>query len=1431
MSILGDEIPTNTSEDFGFKSLGQKNILPSSEELLPFSALNHFSILNGKSLYIAYSNDRIIIGDLQVLREFIENKEELSRDELNKKFEETIPDVVFCGFNANAKAIVATRSGSIITIDTDSFAKSQNSIELNKTVLTAKLHHNLLWILDEENDLFYFDPISNETSKTIKENVKSFDLHDDKLYLLLNAETENIQIYKGERNPKLQNTFSNAEEINEAIEEEALFPIAISFVSDNQLLLVYGNEITAEMEEVSYDQKMYIAKINEDGTEISFHESFDIAPAFGSVLRYPSFYNILLNKLIPDCEYISIMGSSCASELTIYDSKEVIQPSQDSERAVLPISQITDNDTNPTGIALDISTTGKIFEVCLGVDQIERLPLIYILNNEGNLQIVGLFHSSAIKDNKFNISNLETVLHKENRLAPSDMDNENIKEKQSLEPVPPQKQQARDIPTEEPMEKPLFGSSFGSNVENPFTIKTEGSDLASPFANLSTKTDSEDQNSTNTEFSSAPSKPFSFGQSSADQSSFGQNSFGKPTFGQSKFEQLKIDETSTEQTATTSPSFGKPAFGQSLNKQADTAASAFGKPAFGTPAFGQPSTEEANSTTSAFGKPAFDGSSTEKPSFGTPTFGQSTFGQAVSGESSFGKSMIGSSTFGHTSTAQNSFGTPTFAQSATTSTVSNAFGKPAFGATSFGSLKTESTNNDQNDSETSKPLFGFTKTDDSNKAVSEAVSETVSFGKPAFGTPSFGTSSFGNTQSSGESPFGRPTFGTSAFAQTSAKPTFTIPSGSPFGNLSKKESPFTNLSEQSKENSATTTGPQSEEKDAITTEKKDADESQTTDKEEKPEPQNESLIGSLTDRIKKSSNISSNDLKFSTFGQSSKTTTMASPSPFSSFTDKIKNPTNEPSPFSLKDNPALQLQGSAEEESDESEIAEETTDEIKEDDAKEISENEEVEINKKLVESLKLSNDVVQTKNEKEPEEEPLPEEDETDTNEGHIENQSDLELLEPEKEDESIGSDMEIIEKTESILNVDEKGMVVSVELREYTDGIMSLESFTGYPVAGGEFPKETDDESDVEEPDTRESYEDMTGIADSDREGLDEENLEDLLVSEGVQASPETVSTPMQTETPEVDDKCIPYAVPVNAGIQTTPYETSHFEIQAFEGNEQYLAEYYKPKPLSQYYTNALLKIPKLSTDPIMKSMEKTYYLIEAELSVLDDNVKNFDAFFKDQCNLELEQRTKESLPSVYTWRLSEVDRLQEIVDDVKPTCGKNSSSLDELSEEISDATVKVLKTKNEMDELKEFIYQVEYLTDSTKDNKFRNLGLHQAKMQAKLRRKMNKAHDELSSIMESLNIMKVYISKDSGVERNVLLGQMTDIKEHHEGVLANIKKLQDDIQKLSLVPVKPMDDDEKAYENLTKEDITSIDIVELGLKQNTKKELGSFFKLLHK
>ena len=1385
MSTLQEEVPTNTSEDFGFKSLGQKNILPSSEEKLPFASLEHFSILNGKLLYIAYSNDRLIIGDLQVLREFVQNKEELNRDELEKLFEETIPDVIFCGFNANAKAIIVTKSGSLITIDSTSFEKSQESIELNRTILTAKLFHNLLWILDNTNHLFYFDPINNKTSENIQDNVNSFDLYEDKLYLLLNSETENIQILKGERSPELVKSFSNPEEINNIINDDGLKPINISVVSKKRFLIVYGNDVSPEEEDVSYDQKMYIAELNNDETSLIFHESFDIDPPFGSVLRYPHFYNVVFKNLIPDYEYISVLGSSCASELTIYDSKEVVQPSQDSERAVLPISQITDNDTNPTGLALDISTNGKIFDVCLGVDEVEKLPLLYILNNEGDLQIVGLFYSTAIKEGKFNMSSLEDDLHKNNRIAPLVSKDSSVTNTSDKQPTQVKKDIKEDYGGKDSQNKTTFVERYVPTSENSLALKNDSSTLVSPFASLSNKATSEDKTAEAVATAFNSNKPFSFGKTSTPQSSLGQTSFGQTSFGQTSFGQTSFGQKPDIEThETSSYAFGKPAFENlTSSKLPDNKISEQSKQEEPPLTSNLNATNENKSKTNMFG---FNSTSSEVK-----------------------KTEQNSNLFG-----KQSFGAP-------------SFGAPSFGAPSFGA-----------------PSFGASASNTEDKSTESA------FGKLSFGTPSFEQSSnpvasINNTGSvfgsigKQDSPFANLGKQDSPFANLGKQ-------DSPFANIGKQESPFANLGKSNSpfgSSNKASSDIEKEEKIEVSENEENANNLAKQDDNESQEvieKKTESTIESLTNKIKKSANMTTGPLELTPFNKPTMETAVPSPSPFSSFTNKIKETSNAFTSFSMQNNAAITLKDAtptfeADNETEENlDNSEESIGDVSGPDAvQDVSEDvtkikQAPEISEPESEIEESVEEFEQDKSESDNKFEPK---------ECELEDGFDAEVVGFEvKQDEknnvlSEETDMEAIEKTESVQNTLESNEPILHQTLKHDDLPKSLEEVTDFPEVEGESPH-AEDENETDE--SIESFENLSGVVCSDGEGICDVGVDATVnvTSKGIQVVSKTNSIEMQTETPEVDDKCIPYVTSTNAEVQTTEYSMCDFEVQTFEGSESYLAQLYKPKPLNEYYMDAVIdSMPPLSTDPVMKSMEKTYYLIESVLDVLKDNITNLDNFFMDQSTIELEKRTTETLPNLYTWRISETQRLYDIVDGLKDGYLSNGDKLEELSDEVSESTVQVLKTKNEMDELKEFIYQVSFMADTSKDNKYCRLSLHQTKMQTRLRQKMSRAYDELRSITESLNILKVYISKDSGIERDVLIEKMSEAKKHHQGVLVNIKKLQGDIEKLSLIPNKVKSKDLDECEDLEKENITSIDIVGLGMEQNTKRQLGEFFKRLNK
>ena len=928
--------------------------------------------------------------------------------------------------------------------------------------------------------------------------------------------------------------------------------------------------------------------------------------------------------------------------------------------------------------------------------------------------------------------------------------------------------------------------------------------------------------------------------------------------------------------------FGKPAFGFSSS----TAAPAFGAlsntaaPAFGSPAFGSAVTSEK----SAFGKPAFGSTdATNKPAFGSPSFGSTN----ASDKPAFSKPTFGSAAFGSTSTSEtSSFGKPAFGSAttlsapafgSTTTTSAPAFGTPAFGSAStseksaFGKTAFDLSNKD------STPSFG-----ESNKTAAPSFG-TPSFtstesSKPTFGAPSFGSSSFGsaattaatfgslktdnqnttNSDSNNKFSFGNLKLSDSPFTigGKNDSPFASISQGtSPFANIAKGPSPFGKLNDSKPSSTETEKADNLESKpkdikdkeDTVTSENDEDDVTSPQEESSEKTASNGGTIETLMDRIKQSANIQPDKISVSHLTTAPEGNSGKSESPFSSFTDTIKKPSSTLGSFSINDNPAFSFSSTKKAEAaaeiptdDEEEIALEQEDEealgnltindkesdassasvahVGEDQLKDVEKTPESDL--EVIEKTKSMEDLECNSNDSEEAESEIS----NDVNEDKdIESDNDTANDSSKVELEKDGCGIDIEEKAEEVPLQSDNDELEKDELNNDEESIPEEEQ---------DEEEQDEDEQDEDEHDDQdkdiESFEDLTGVLDEKGElDVPEETSTDAETTTQEENSV-SVSSGVQTDAADYVEQSTQPITSVDIEVQTEAVDLCDFQVQAFEGSESYLAEEYKPKPLPKYYTNAKIdSIPSMATTPIMRSMEKTYHMIEAELSVLNDNIKNLDGFFKDQCTVELNERTVESLPNIYTWRLSEATRLQTIVEDLTPEYEKNGHDLDTLSEDLSDFTMKVLKSHSEMDELKEFIYQVEYLINTSLDNKHRNLSLHQSKMQGKLRQKMSKINDELQCINKSVDVLKMYASENNAVERAVLVERLVESKAKHEELLEHLQRLHQQSEELQ--KLKTSDPEGDSYD-IAREEITSMEIVDLGMQLNTKREIGALFKQLN-
>ncbi|CDH11274.1 uncharacterized protein ZBAI_03060 [Zygosaccharomyces bailii ISA1307] len=734
MSTLGPEIETVISEDYGFKKLGQTTILPSYDEKLPFACLQNLDISNTASLYVACSGSKIVIGSLQLLRDYIQND---SKFDLTFLWEREAADVIAVKLIRGDNMVFVNRSGHVFLLDLKKLGDPQRIGAFDRSLEQVKIWRNCaLLALDSQNQLCSYH-LEKKHLAPLVDDVVSFDLLEDQLYTFHKDYSVQIHVMQNFQATEKKEEFSTPSELLEEIKDE-YSPISISALSNNQYQLVYGIPVAETEEDVSYDHKIYV--VSRSGADFSFQESFDITPAFGSVLRFPTYYTTALPKVFEGEQQIDILASSCSSEVTVWDSERVIQPAQDSERAVLPISKVTDNDTNPVGIALDVVTEGTIAEPCPGVDAVDKLPLVYILNNEGSLQIVGIYHSTAIKQGKLSLTALKQSLTAEETAEEIGQDAINKPESQET---------SNDIGEEKATES-LAGFNLGGSGDD---SRRESNTVFGEFG----LKDSEKQSGT-AAFGKSLSESTGKEQNTSQTSTFGKPTFGKPAFGTAV----------TSNLSGRSP-FGKPAFGTvaTNNSSGETP---FGKPAFGQPSFGQSSfgqqsfsltNKNSPPANSSFGKPSF-----QLNSRNSSTFGSSSFGQSSSNQSS---GIVGSP-FGKFTSDQSKSESP-FASLAKNKNQGDkpAFGIPSKSGSPFASLA-------KRDSKGDKPTFGVPSK--SENPFGSLTKDKNQGDKPAFGIASFGENTRKNESSD------KPKFGQSPFSNFASG---TSNTESPFGSLSHKE--------------------------------------------------------------------------------------------------------------------------------------------------------------------------------------------------------------------------------------------------------------------------------------------------------------------------------------------------------------------------------------------------------------------------------------------------------------------------------------------------------------------------------------------------------------------------------------------------------------------------------------------------------------------
>ncbi|QEU58946.1 Nup159 [Kluyveromyces lactis] len=1376
-SSVVDTLSVETTESLGFKFLFSKQIVPGFNEDLPFSKLSNASIHPLKKLLAVASSKTVSVYDLQSVRDeaFIT---------LNTK--EFTTKVVGVFFVTESLATVL-EDGSVWVNKLDQFTWEQywDGNGVNEVICSAIFQGNVL-LASNANAVFKISLSQKHSSEQLHSitGCVAIDTLKHQLYVLRRNGSIDV----------LDEQFNVTSSIEKPSLDEPNEPLSINTLSESSLLVSYGEPVDASEKDIMYDLTLYFVDVNTK----SFTPSMDIAPPYSTVKRNPSYYSQTLYQLAQQLPHLFVIGSSCASELSIATPNVMYKPDQDAACAILPINPETDNDTQPIGMALDLFSSGTVYEPCSGVESADNLPILYILTNLGELFCWALFHHSALQNSSFTLEPTKTqyvqsfeILSHKTESGSSSME----KEKVTL--VSPQ--DAKNTITEtrkDPEQSSFFGTTKSFAKGFSFTPKNT-------------------TDNTNAESVGSQSPLLSSGSSPA---------FGKPAFGQATFGQVTSSQAAPGQSA-----FGQPAFGQS----------AFGKPAFGEPAFGKPASSQPTHGQSAFGQPAFGQLTFGKPASSQPTSGQSAFGQSASSIPAFGKPTFGSTSFGTQS--QTNTTSPLSEEAGT----SSAFGTPSFGSTSFGIQGANVTS----------PFGTNTK-----------ISSDSSFGKSLFGTSQYGSDSAVTnpapnsfaTSAKLSSPF-------SAFAtdQKIINP-FETQTSDPFGHLkSKKEDNksfnFTGFDESiSKANQTLSSATQ----DSLNS-KEVSDSTIENDQSETPSPAKDSSISEDQDGIE-SNIVSSTDESDSVYGEDSEIYD-------NDRSDIHIEASSKPSSTVLNSN--SDIEDDEDEQSNEEQAKVETKDgENEEGEEQEEEQEEEKEQQTHDEEQVKDdTEDVPEEKNQEEDEgnDKQVKENLHAEGSFPSVESTTPVATSYVTEKDDtrsSVASFTDRIKKaanisTENIANPFMKSTAVeSKDSSPFSGFTNSLSKDTGKAPAFS-FANLKKDGSEITSP--------LSGVNSNSNESVmrepepelkqktsDELDPEALTSSANIPSSEEKKEAPLKdqkvvpsktvspdsgsissspvvvdyppvrmnkssgTTTKEYVSQHVQATVPVgSASTQSVTKESADFALQTFENDEQYIAERYLPDMPSTFYSTAeLTEFSTISSDEVVRAVEKTNAQVLANIQVLRSNIDNIGKFIGDHSQ-DLFKRTEKTVSIVSSWRLDEAATLLDIL----TSKAKQSHGLKQSYQKLADSSSAVTDFDMLITTLKRQ-YDILELSNRTSNHSNRKLSWSQHHISTKVKRKLEEASSKLDKIRESIQVLKLYnltntkealhtvqqLSLNGGIGRENLLTEIQSLREEISGLKLSAEKVNQLEPENLLISTAP----------------TSLPLLETTLELHARAHLGDFF-----
>jgi Nucleoporin or Nuclear pore complex subunit NUP214 len=180
----------------------------------------------------------------------------------------------------------------------------------------------------------------------------------------------------------------------------------VVWVENNVFLPIYAAPNPPDDEQSSHLYDGYIVTRQPKTTIKHYTRLTDICMPFGQQERTGNYYMQVIKGLGEEAPYVILVASAPSAHIGVVGQGKsgdwAVWELDDTARGNLPLSEKTDMDTSPFGLAVDFSSTERLDPLDPSEPEnfVEPVPILYYLNDEANIGAFHCLNVSAAKRNE-----------------------------------------------------------------------------------------------------------------------------------------------------------------------------------------------------------------------------------------------------------------------------------------------------------------------------------------------------------------------------------------------------------------------------------------------------------------------------------------------------------------------------------------------------------------------------------------------------------------------------------------------------------------------------------------------------------------------------------------------------------------------------------------------------------------------------------------------------------------------------------------------------------------------------------------------------------------------------------------------------------------------------------------------------------------------